>query len=87
MGIPTMHRCRSWLLLGALACWPTPAHADETDLTPEQAAGKVGETVTMVMKVKNAGSVSDDSMANLVSEYTLQHKDAFFVRVSAGAKE
>lgn len=82
-----MHRCRIGLVLGVLACLPTPAHADDPDLTPAQAAAKVGEDVTVVMKVKDASTITNGGFANLVSEANPQHPDAFLVRVSPQAKD
>jgi hypothetical protein len=80
-----MYRVRIVFLVGVLAGWPVAARADEV-LTPAQAATKVGETVTLQMKVKATGR-SGAGFADLVSENSHKHPDAFVIRLSPEVQE
>jgi hypothetical protein len=64
---------------------PAHTHADDV-LTAAQAAGKVGQDVTMYMKVKGAGT-STGGFTDLLSEAQYQHADAFLIRISTKGQE
>ena len=62
-----MLRSRVFFLLLVVLCWPVAARADEESLTPAQAAAKIGQKVTVHMKVRVTGT-SSDKFDNLLSE-------------------
>lgn len=80
-----MLRCPAFWIACVLLLHPTLTHAQDA-LTPAQAAAKVGQTVTLHMKVKVTGT-STGGYADLISESTPQHPDAFIVRVAPDAQE
>src|SRR5262249_26568761 len=80
-----MHRFRIVFLLAVVAWRPAAARAGEV-LTPAQAATKVGATVTVQMKVKATGR-SGVGFADLVSENSHRHPDAFVIRLSPEVQE
>jgi hypothetical protein len=71
------------LLLSALV--PLPARAGEV-LTAAQAAAKVGQDVTMYMKVQGTGTITGGVIA-LASETTGQHPDALLIRITPKCQE
>ncbi len=81
-------RCRLAKILVAfllLAIAPASVGAQGV-LTPAQAAAKVGQDVTMYMKVLGTGS-STGGFVDLLSEKQYQHADAFLIRVSPKGQE
>ena len=71
------------ILLVALA--PALVHADDI-LTTAQAAAKVGQDVTIFMKVQSTGT-STGGFVDLLSQTQYQHPDAFLIRISTKAQE
>src|SRR5690349_24541169 len=65
---------------------PSAAVAADDTLTPKQAAARVGQNVTVQMKVKGIG-FSGRGFTDLISEDKHQHADAFIITVSPAAKE
>lgn len=74
-----IHRRLSFSIL-LLALAAAPAYADDI-LTTAQAAAKVGQDVTMYMKVQSTGT-STGGFFDLLSETTYQHPDTFLVRIT-----
>lgn len=72
------------LSLGLLLIACSPIHAGDS-ITPAQAATKVGETVSLHMRVRGIGS-SSDGFTELLSESEFQHPQGFFVRISPDVK-
>lgn len=79
-----MLRSRLFLLC-VFAFQPASLRADEA-LTPAQAATKVGQNVTLHMKVKATG-ISTGGFVDLASESKLEHPDTFIVRIAPKAQE
>jgi hypothetical protein len=73
------------LSISLVALAPVLAHAGDI-LTTAQAAAKVGQDVTMHMKVRGTGT-STGGFLDLISETGYQHPDAFLIRISPKGQE
>ncbi len=79
---------RHFLSVLLLAFAPVLAHADDI-LTPAQAATKVGQDVTVILRIQSTGTSSSGatSFIDLLSESTYKHPDAFLIRISSRGQE
>lgn len=75
-------------LLILVACFIglTPLASADDSLTPAQASAKVGETVSLHMRVRGIGT-SSDGYTELLSESTFENDHLFLVRISPDLKK